>query len=249
MSAPTYNRMGLNYSDFRRPDPRIEAVIWAALGDARSVVNVGAGTGSYEPTDREVVAVEPSPVMIAQRRPEAAPALEGVAESLPLNDKSVEAAMGVLTIHHWQDLDAGLAEMRRVARRRIVLLTLEPDAIDEVWIVKDYFPEAGVLDHEVMPSMATLRARMPNARVETVPGPRRCLDGFSIALWDRPELVLDPDARRAASIWHRMPAEATERGLERLRAELDSGLWDEKYGHLRTQPELDIGLRLVCEEL
>jgi ubiquinone/menaquinone biosynthesis C-methylase UbiE len=113
MSAPTYNRMGLNYSDFRRPDPRIEAAVWAALGDARSVVNVGAGTGSYEPTDRDVVAVEPSPVMLAQRSPDAAPALEGVAEALPLNDKSVDAAMGVLTIHHWQDLDAGLVEMRR----------------------------------------------------------------------------------------------------------------------------------------
>jgi SAM-dependent methyltransferase len=249
MSVPTYNRMGINYSDFRRPDPRIEAVVWDALGDALSVVNVGAGAGSYEPPDREVIAVEPSPVMIAQRPPQAAPVLEGVAEALPLDDNSVDAAMGVLTIHHWRDLGAGLAEMRRVARRRIVLLTLEPDAIDEVWIVKDYFPAAGVLDHEVMPSTATLRTRLPGARIETVPGPRRCLDGFSLALWDRPELVLDPDARRAASIWHRMPAEDTERGLERLRAELDSGRWDEKYGHLRTQPELDIGLRLVCEEL
>ncbi len=249
MSSPAYNRMGVNYSDFRRPDPRIEAAIWGALGDARSVVNVGAGTGSYEPNDREVIAVEPSPVMIAQRPADAAPALEGVAEALPLDDKSVDAAMGVLTIHHWNDIDAGLAEMRRVARRRIVLLTLDPDAIEEVWIVKDYFPEAGVLDHEVMPSMAELRARLPGASIETLPGPRRCLDGFSIALWDRPELVLDPDVRRAASIWHRMPAEATERGLERLRAELENGLWDEKYGRLRDLPELDIGLRLVREEL
>jgi hypothetical protein len=129
------------------------------------------------------------------------------------------------------------------------LLTLEPDAIDEVWIVKDYFPQAGVLDHEVLPSMATLRAKLPSARIESVPGPRGCLDGFSIALWDRPELVLDPDARRASSTWHRMPAQATERGLERLRAELESGRWDEKYGDLRTRPELDIGLRLICEEL
>jgi SAM-dependent methyltransferase len=249
MSGPAYNRMGVNYSDFRRPDPRIEAAIWGALGDARSVVNVGAGAGSYEPRDREVVAVEPSPVMIAQRPADAAPAREGVAESLPLDDKSVDAAMGVLTIHHWSDVDAGLAEMRRVARRRIVLLTLDPDAIEEVWILKDYFPEAGVLDHEVMPSTAELRAKLPGASIETLPGPRRCLDGFSIALWDRPELVLDPDVRRAASIWHRMPAEATERGLERLRTELESGLWDEKYGHLRDRAELDIGLRLVREEL
>jgi SAM-dependent methyltransferase len=249
MSNPAYNRMGVNYSDFRRPDPRIEAAIWGALGDARSVVNVGAGTGSYEPRDRDVVAVEPSPVMIAQRPAEAAPALEGVAEALPLDDKSVDAAMGVLTIHHWSDLDAGLAEMRRVARRRIVLLTLDPDAMDEVWIVKDYFPQTGVLDHEVLPSIAELRAKLPAATIETLPGPGRCLDRFSIALWDRPELMLDPDVRRAASTWHRMPPEAAERGLERLRAELENGLWDEKYGHLRDRPELDIGLRLVREEL
>ncbi len=144
MSQPTYNRMGVNYSDFRRPDPRIEAVIWNALGDARSVVNVGAGAGSYEPGDREVVAVEPSPVMIAQRPAGAAPAVEGVAEALPLDDKSVDAAMGVLTIHHWDDLDAGLAEMRRVARHRIVLLTLDTDVMAQgLDPVDDYFPETG----------------------------------------------------------------------------------------------------------
>lgn len=249
MSAPAYDRMGLNYSEFRRPEPRIEAVIWAALGDARSVVNVGAGTGSYEPPDREVIGVEPSPVMIAQRPPDAAPAREGVAESLPLADASVDAAMGVLTIHHWRDFDAGLAEMRRVARRRIVLLTIDPEAIEEVWIVEDYFPEAAALDREVLPSMETLGAKMPAATIEAVPVPRGCLDGFSIALWDRPELILDPEVRRAASIWHRMEPEATERGLRLLRADLESGRWDEKHGHLRTQPELDVGLRLVREEL
>ncbi len=210
--------MGVNYSDFRRPDPRIEAAIWNALGDARSVVNVGAGTGSYEPTDREVVAVEPSPVMIAQRPPGAAPALEGVAESLPLDDKSVDAAMGVLTIHHWQDLDAGLIEMRRVARRRIVLLTIDAETVAESWIVDDYFPEAGAIDREVLPSMTALRARLPGARIGTVPVPRGCLDGFTIALWDRPELILDPEVRRASSIWHLHAAQSDRaRGLERLR--------------------------------
>jgi SAM-dependent methyltransferase len=249
MSRPAYNRIGTNYSDFRRPDPRLEAAIWAALGDARSVVNVGAGTGSYEPPDREVLAVEPSPVMIAQRPAGAAAAIEGVAESLPLEDNSVDAAMGVLTIHHWNDLDAGLAEMRRVARRRIVLLTLDADLIAEAWIVKDYFPKAGELDREVMPTMAALRAKLPGAEIESLPVPRDCLDGFTIARWDRPELLLDPEVRRASSIWHRMPAEATERGLKQLRADLDSGRWDKKYGHLRTQAELDIGLRLVRAEL
>jgi SAM-dependent methyltransferase len=249
VSQPTYNRMGVNYSDFRRPDPRIEAAIWSALGDARSVVNVGAGAGSYEPTDREVVAVEPSPVMIGQRPPGAAPAREGSAEALPLDDKSVEGAMGVLTIHHWQDFDAGLAEMRRVARRRIVLLTLDIDAMAKAWIVADYFPETSSMDRDVMPSMAVLRTKLPDARVEPIPAPRGCLDGFTIALWDRPEMLLDPEVRRASSIWHRVPPEVAERGLARLQSDLESGRWDEKYGHLRTQPELDIGLRLVCEEL
>jgi SAM-dependent methyltransferase len=159
MSAPTYNRMGLNYTDFRQPEPRIEAALWAALGDARSVVNVGAGAGSYEPPDREVVAVEPSPVMIAQRPPNAAPALEGIAESLPLDDKSVDAAMGVLTIHHWLNLEAGLAEMRRVSRRRIVLLTLDAEATSDTWLIKDYFPEAGSMDRDVMPSQARLSSQ------------------------------------------------------------------------------------------
>jgi SAM-dependent methyltransferase len=249
MSAPTYNRMGLNYTDFRQPDPRIEAAIWAALGDARSVVNVGAGAGSYEPTDREVIAVEPSPVMIAQRPPTAAPALEGIAESLPLDDESVDAAMGVLTVHHWPDLEAGLAEMQRVARRRVVLLTLDAEAASSAWLIKDYFPEAGSMDRDVMPSRTRIHASLPGATIEPVPIPRGCLDGFTIALWDRPEWLLDPEVRRASSIWHRMPPDAAERGLERLEADLESGRWDEKHGHLRTLPELDVGLRLVHAEL
>jgi SAM-dependent methyltransferase len=249
MSAPTYNRMGLNYTDFRQPDPRIEAAIWAALGDARSVVNVGAGAGSYEPTDREVVAVEPSPVMITQRPPGAAPAIEGIAESLPLDDKSVDAAMGVLTIHHWPDLEAGLAEMQRVARRRIVLLTLDAEAASSAWLINDYFPEAGSMDRDVMPSRTRIQANLPSAAIEPVPIPRGCLDGFTIALWDRPEWLLDPEVRRASSIWHRMPADAAELGLKRLRADLESGRWDEKYGDLRALPELDVGLRLVRAEL
>lgn len=248
MSVPAYNRLGLNYTDFRQPEPRIAAAIWDALGDARSVVNVGAGSGSYEPSEREVIAVEPSPVMIAQRPPAAAPALEGVAEALPLADKSVDAAMGVLTIHHWQDLEAGLAEMRRVTRQRIVLLTLDAEVASDTWLIADYFPEAGSMDRDVMPSAARLRTALPGAAIEPVPVPCGCLDGFTSALWDRPEWLLDPEVRRASSTWHRMPPGAADRGLERLRAELESGQWDEKYGHLRTQAEYDAGLRLVCAE-
>lgn len=249
MSVPAYNRLGLTYSDYRRPEPRIAAAIWAALGDARSVVNVGAGSGSYEPTDREVIAVEPSPVMIAQRPPGAAPALEGIAEALPLADMSVDAAMGVLTIHHWRDFDAGLAEMRRVARRRIVLLTIDTERNSEVWTLSEYFPEAMALERELMLSIESLEASLPRASVEVVPAPSRCQDEFTSALWDRPELFLDPDVLRSSSLWHKLPDEAIERGQRRLRADLESGRWDKRHGHLRTQSELDIGLRLVCEEL
>jgi ubiquinone/menaquinone biosynthesis C-methylase UbiE len=249
MSRGAYDEIGVNYSDFRRADPRIEARVWAALGDARSVVNVGAGTGSYEPLDREAIAVEPSSLMIAKRPESAAPALQGVAEALPLEDGSVDAAMAIFTIHHWGDLDAGLAEMRRVALKRIVLLSIDATKNAEIWTLAEYFPEAMALEEEAMPSIASLEASMPNARIETVPMPSRCRDEFTSALWDRPELFLEPATLRASSLWHRLDPELIERGQERLRADLESGRWDEAHGHLRTLPELDIGTRLVSEEL
>lgn len=249
MSGGAYDEIGANYSDFRRADPRIEARIWAALGDARSVVNVGAGSGSYEPHDREVIAVEPSPVMVAQRPPGAAPALQGVAEALPLDDQSVDAAMAIFTIHHWDDLEAGLAELRRVARRRIVLATIDAAKNAEIWTLAEYFPEAMALEEEAMPSIASLAASLPGATVEAVPMPSRCRDEFTSALWDRPEMFLEPATLRASSLWHRLEPAVIERGQERLRADLESGRWDERHGHLRTLPELDIGLRLVRAEL
>lgn len=244
-----YDEIGVNYSDFRRADPRIEARVWAALGDARSVVNVGAGTGSYEPRDREVIAVEPSPLMIAKRPAGAPPALEGVAEALPLDDQSVDAAMAIFTVHHWSDLDAGLAEMRRVARKRIVLLTIDAAKNAEIWTLAEYFPEAMALEEETMPSIASLEASLPGARIEAVPMPNRCRDEFTSALWDRPEMFLEPATLRASSLWHRLAPEVITRGQERLRADLESGRWDEVHGRLRTLPKLDIGTRLISEEL
>jgi ubiquinone/menaquinone biosynthesis C-methylase UbiE len=249
VSRAAYDDLGVNYSDFRRADPRIEARVRAALGNARSVVNVGAGTGSYEPRDREVIAVEPSPLMIAKRPEGAAPARQGVAEALPLGDHSVDAAMGTLTIHHWDDLDAGLAEMRRVARKRVVLLTIDAEKNSEIWTLSEYFPAAAQAEREKMPTMRALEARLPRATIEAVPAPSRCRDEFTSALWDRPELFLEPETLRASSLWHQLPAEMIRRGQERLRADLASGRWDEEHGHLRSLPELDIGLRLVCEEL
>jgi SAM-dependent methyltransferase len=249
VNRPAYDELGVNYTDFRRADPRIEARVWAALGDARSIVNVGAGSGSYEPPDREVIAVEPSSLMIAKRPEGAAPALQGTAEALPLEDRSVDAAMAIFTIHHWSDLAAGLAEMSRVARKRIVLLTIDATRNAEIWTLAEYFPAAMALEEEAMPSIALLEASLPGARIETVPMPSRCRDEFTSALWDRPELFLEPATLRASSLWHRLDPELIERGQERLRADLDSGRWDKRHGHLRTLPELDIGTRLISEEL
>jgi SAM-dependent methyltransferase len=249
VKTPAYDRMGIDYSEVRRADPRIEAAIWAALGDAKTVLNVGAGAGSYEPPDREVIAVEPSPVMIAQRPADAAPAIQGVAESLPLDDDSVDATMGVFTMHHWDDVDRGLAEVRRVTRKRVAFLTLDLDATAEMWLCRDYLPEIVEHDRRMFPTIEQLEGALPGLRVVTVPGPGDCSDGFCIALWSRPEAFLDPRVRQASSIWHVLSPAVAEPALDRLSRDLESGEWDRRHGHLRAQAELDIGLRLVVAEL
>lgn len=248
MGEATYDRIGLGYSAVRQPEPSIAARLEAALDDARTVLNVGAGTGSYEPPDREVMAVEPSREMIAQRPPGSAPVVQGVAESLPFDGGSFDAAMAIVTIHHWSDMRTGLAEMVRVARERVIVLNFDSEPAGELWL-RDYFP--GALDYHAsaMPSTAELVAMLPNASVESVPIPRNCADGFFIGLWDRPEMHLDPDVRRASSCWHQMPKSEIEDGLARLSGDLESGRWDERNGDLRKLPELDVGLRLVTAEL
>ncbi len=245
MSEAAYDSIGVGYRDVRRPDPRIEARIEVALGDARTVLNVGAGTGSYEPTDREVTAVEPSRVMIDQRPAGAAAAIQASAEDLPFEDDSFDAAMAIITVHHWADPAAGLAEMARVARERLVLLTFDPQPLTELWLVRDYFPRALEIHAAAMPSIEQLAALLPGAAIESVPIPRGCEDGFFCGLWDRPEMHLDPQVRRASSVWHLMEPEETERGLTALRADLESDAWDERHGYLRSVPELDVGLRLI----
>ena len=249
MSAPAYDRIGISYSDIRRADPRFEVAIWKALGDARSVLNIGAGTGSYEPTDREVIAVEPSPVMIAQRPPDAAPAIQGVAESIPLEDKSVDATMGVFTMQHWDDVDRGLSEVFRVTRKRIVFLTLDLDITQQMWLCRDYLPEITEHDRTAFPTIPHLQAVLPNVQVEAISVPADCTDGFLVALWSRPEAHLDPDVRRSSSTWHQLPSAVLQSGVNQLREDLDSGEWDRRYGHLRTLGALDVGLRLVTAEL
>jgi SAM-dependent methyltransferase len=249
VTEPTYDRMGQGYSTIRRPDPRIAAQIEATLSGARSVLNVGAGTGSYEPADREVVAVEPSRTMIEQRPAEAASVVQAFAEDLPFEDDSFDAAMALITVHHWSDARVGLTEMLRVARERVLVLTFTPTPPIELWMARDYFPRILDFHERVMLPIDELAAMLPDATVEPVPIPNRCTDGFWLAIWDRPEMHLDPEVRRASSSWHHMPEDEIERGLARLEADLESGSWDERNGHLRTQAELDVGLRLVSAEL
>jgi SAM-dependent methyltransferase len=245
----TYDRTGQGYAAVRQGDPRIAARVEAALGDARTVLNVGAGTGSYEPADREVTAVEPSRLMISQRPPDAAPAIQASAEQLPFDDDSFDAAMAMITVHHWRDLETGVGEMVRVACRRVVVLSFDPAPLAGFWLL-DYFPRAFEIHSDFMPPLERLSAAMGGASIETVPLPRRCSDGFFFALWDRPELHLDPEVRRASTVWHVMEPEQIESGLDELRADLESGRWDERHGHLREQTaELDLGLRLLVAEL
>lgn len=239
-----YDALGHGYALRRRADPRIAARVHAALGDARTVVNVGAGAGSYEPADRWVLAVEPSATMRAQRPPGAPPALAARAEDLPFDDDAFDAGMATITIHHWTDPDRGLGELRRVARGPVAVLTFTIGAVWAAWF-GDYLPEGAELERGVFPEPARVAAALGGGRVETVPVPLDCADGFIPSFYGRPEAFLDPGVRSAQSVWPRLPAGAEERFVTRLERDLASGAWDAAWGHLRTQPELDGGLRLV----
>jgi SAM-dependent methyltransferase len=244
-----YDTIGRGYRDFRRPDPHIASAIRTALGDASSVVNVGAGTGSYEPDDRELIAVEPSAVMIAQRPTGTAPAIQAAAEALPLPDQAVDAAMAVLSVQHWEDVEQGLSEMLRVARGRMVLVTMDVDVLGELWVIRDYLPETLTTHAVGFPPIARLIELLPGATADVIPVPRECTDGFMAAFWGRPEAYLDPRVRAATSPWHQLPPATVTRALDRLRRDLAGGRWDRRYGHLRQQAELDVGLRLVSAEM
>jgi SAM-dependent methyltransferase len=240
-----YDDIGRTYNRTRRADPRIAAQIAAALGDAGSVLNVGAGTGNYEPADRFVVGLEPSMTMIRQRPADAAPAVQGAAERLPFPDNAFDAVMGTLTLHHWSDLAVGLAEARRVSRRQVFLL-FDHDEWAEFWLMDDYFPE--VREHPLEQDAPTARdvaRHLDVRRVEVVPIPADCTDGFGAAFWARPEAHLDPDVLAGVS-WtsYYEPAELAA-GVARLRADLESGEWDRRHGHLRDLPEYDCSYRLV----
>lgn len=244
-SAQLYDTIGATYTATRRTEPRIAARVWAALGDARTVVNVGAGTGSYEPVDRAVTAVEPSALMRAQRPAGAAPCVAAAAESLPFEDRSFDAAMAFATLHHWRDPVAGLREMRRVARR-VVVFTHDTSAagwLDRFWLTRDYLPEAASL-LVGRPALGGLAGAI-EARVEPVPIPWDCADGFFEAYWRRPEAYLDEGVRRGMSVWTKVGPDAEQRAVRSLRDDLASGRWTERNHDLVGLDTAELGLRLL----
>ena len=240
-----YDSRGHGYARHRRPDPRIEAMVHEALGAARTVLNVGAGAGSYEPTDREVVAIEPSATMRAQRPAHLAPAIEAIAEALPLADQSVDASMASVTVHQWRDLAKGLSELRRVTRGPIVVLTFDGDALDRFWLA-DYVPELIAAERRRYPAIEAIRSQLGgDTSVRAVPIPVDCVDGVTEAYYARPEQFLEPAVRAGQSAWGFVAAEAQQRFIRTLRDDLASGAWDRRYGHLRNQPTFEGSMRLI----
>ncbi|MCB9832317.1 MAG: methyltransferase domain-containing protein [Planctomycetes bacterium] len=242
MADELYDRIGVGYADLRQPDPRLALAIDEALGSAREVVNVGAGAGSYEPRARRVVAVEPSFEMIRQRPPGSAPVVRASASSLPFRDDAFAAALSILSLHHWPDPRRGLEEMRRVSRERIVILTWDPDH-PGFWLVRDYFPEILAIDRRIFPRMSDFESILGPIESRVLPIPWDCRDGFLGAYWRRPDRYLEPRVRAAISTFTKISE--VERGLLRLRADLDSGDWKRRNATLADAPTCDLGYRLV----
>jgi SAM-dependent methyltransferase len=247
-----YDRIGRTYTHTRRPDPRVAAAIRDALGDARSVLNVGAGAGNYEPTDRDLVALEPSSVMIAQRPSGSARVVEGRAEQLPFADDSFDAAMAVLSDHHWTDRRRGLQELRRVARGRVVLFNANPAEADLFWLTTEYLPEFLELIPPRYRRMGArppweeeLRAALGEVHLIPVPIPHDCTDGFYGAFWRRPEAYLDSDVRAGISVFTQLSSAAVDRAMVALGADLETGKWNEKHRALLAMSELHLGYYVI----
>ena len=244
---PLYEDIGRSYARTRREDPRIAAEIAACLGVSRTIVNVGAGTGSYEPRDRLVVAVEPSPEMVRQRRGRTRRVVQAVAEALPFPDAAFDVGMAVLTIHHWTEPESGLRELRRVARRQAVFF-FEPLRTHDFWAL-DYFPEAlDVPSEQRAPGEDVLRRALRVREVRPLLVPRDCTDGFGAAFWARPEAYLDPEVQAGMSWLALISPEARKRGTARLAAALSSGAWDQRHGHLRHRSTYDGGYRIALAD-
>ncbi len=237
-----YDSIGRHYRRFRRPDARIEQALLRTLEGVDRVVNVGAGTGSYEPRGRFVVAVEPSMVMIRQRPPSSAPAVQASAASLPFEDARFDASLAILTIHHWSDWRRGVQELARAARRRVVILTWDPSA-SGFWLVDDYLPEILAVDRGIFPTIEALSRELGRVRVESVPIPYDCTDGFLGAYWRRPHEYLRPSVRGAMSTFSKIAG--VDAGLRRLRHDLESGAWHRRYRDVLARDTLDLGYRLV----
>jgi SAM-dependent methyltransferase len=245
-ATPLYDQIGRDYAWYRKPDERIASAIRSALGDVQSVLNVGAGAGSYEPRDCSVVAVEPSLAMIRQRAPGAAPVVQGSAESLPFADGSFDATLAILTLHHWKDRAAGLRELQRVARKRVVLFVFDAEFVGfhQFWLIRDYFPEIGAYDRTIAPPLGEFEALLGRpCEIRSVPVPHDCTDGFAGAYWRRPASYLDAGARAAISSFRAVPDVSP--ALARLRRDIDSGLWAQQNAPLLELQELDLGYRIV----
>lgn len=243
MTDPIYDEIGGGYATRRQTDPRLAEPLWAALKDAKTVLNVGAGSGSYEPDDRRVIAIEPSGVMIAQRQSGSAPVVQASADSLPFRSASFDVVMAVLTVHHWANLQAGFAELRRVAPRRVVL-TFDPEVHNTMWLM-GYIPEIASLKSAQAPSVADVLDGIDGHSVVVLPVPHDCRDGMTISHWRRPEAYLNPAVRAGGSALCQVDPAALDRGLARLATDLRTGRWLEQYSHLMQLSELDCGLRLV----
>ena len=240
-----YEANGAGYSVRRRPDPTIAELVRRSLGPARTVVNVGAGAGSYEPEDLEVTAVEPSASMRAQRPSDRPVAIDAVAEDLPFADDAFDAAMASVTVHQWKDPDRGLRELRRVSRGPVVVLTFDGEALDRFWLA-GYAPELIAAERRRYPGIDRIREALGGtASVAAVPIPVDCPDGFTEAYYARPERFLDPAVRRSQSAWGFVPAEDERRAVDRLRQDLETGAWDRRHGWLREEPAYVGSLRLV----
>jgi SAM-dependent methyltransferase len=242
--AILYDAIGTGYARRRRADPGIFASVRSALGDARRIINVGAGAGSYEPPDITVAAVEPSSVMAAQRPDHLVPATLATSEALPFIDDAFDGALAVLTLHHWGDVRRGLEELRRVTDGPIVIVTVDPEIATGWWLAVDY-PELASSIADPLPTLTSLRDQLGEIDVRVVPVPARCRDGFLMSCWDRPEMLLDPEARAATSCFTKLDADTVRRFVGRLDADLGSGRWDDRNGTLRTLSEFDAGLRIV----
>jgi SAM-dependent methyltransferase len=242
-----YDTIGTTYTATRRPDPRIGAQIAAALSGCRSVINVGAGAGAYEPPET-ILGVDPSLVMIRQRPPGAAPAVLAVAEALPLRDRAPDAAMALLTVHHWNDLEAGISELRRVARHRIAILTWDPRLTEHFWLLREYLPQAAAFDRTRVVALDRLASLLGGASIKPILIPYDCTDGFAAAYWRRPRAYLDPRVRAGTSVLAQPGEDALRPGLQRLAADLDSGRWHAQHGELLLLDEFDAGYRLLTAD-